>query len=582
MSRPTSTLLGSKALEAILKGVNAIYEPVKRTFGPSGSNALLFRVWNRGSRITNDGVTVSECQTPKDIHVRLVAESFKEASKKTNEKVGDGTTLTTLLGGHLFNTIYKKITEKSSLFGADVSDNVMEIKKSILESSEKVKEAIKKSAKQVKTLAELEKISTISVEDAELGKVIAKMAWEVGVDGFIDVVEGYKGEIETEIIKGMRFPAKIPGKGFINNVARFEMVANNCPVLVTNYDLDNVVQLANVINPLLKKNPKLILIAPSFSAEVLADLFKACYNLTADGQRVKGTFDIFPVSVPSLRTEQFEDLAIYCGAKFIDKAKGSKLQNAGEGSLGFLEKLVVKSSENKEDAIAVGGAGVTGEKNESKEVGFEIKEKADKTPIQVRIEELKGQLKETPQESFKKLLERRIASMGSAVGVIRVGDSTEASSLYRKLKIEDAVYACKAALRGGYVKGGGLCLKEIADRLLDTDILKETLKAPYEQIKSSGITEIGADVIDPAEAIYYGIEHSTQVVANLITVESITAEIEDPSPEEGNFAIANWLKHLVITQKIKEGQLKANEAEAWSDSMGGLTEDEYEKDNENK
>lgn len=578
MSRPTSTLIGKKALDAVYRGVNHVLDAVGRTYGPEGRNALLFRTWNRGSRITNDGVTVSECQEPKNQHERLAAEAFKEASRKTNEKVGDGTTLTTVLAGKLFNDVYHLISQQDSPIrvGGVSSVGVMTIKRTILQEAEKIKEKIKESAKKIESLEELERIATISVEDGKLGKVIASMAWEVGVDGFIDVVEGYKGEIETEVIKGMRFPAKVPAKGFVNNSARFEMIAKDCPVFITNYALDNAVQLGQALDGFLKNNPKLIIIAPSFSESTLTALFTSMYGIGNQGQKVKKPgVDLFPVAVPSLRTEQLEDLAVYCNARFIDKNKGHKLQGVSPSSFGFLEKLVVKDSEAKEDAMAIGGRGTISIPDDKIEViGAEGSIK--KTPIEGRIDILKAQLEETREVKFKKLLERRIASMGSAVGVVRVGDSTEASSLYQKLKIEDAVYACKAALRGGYVRGGGLCLKEIADELPEDNILRPTLLAPYEQIQTSfdGGLEIGEDIIDPAEAIFYAVEHATQVVANLATVEVITVEIEDSDPSEGYFAIAKQIREFVISDKITKGQLNENQAEAYRDANGGLTEDE--------
>jgi chaperonin GroEL len=565
--RPTKTIVGSKAKNAILKGVNAIYNPVRATFGPEGKNALLYRTMNRGNRITNDGVTVADCQEPKDQFIRMAADTFKESCKRTNEKVGDGTTCTTILGGKLFNEIYKQIDESNNEFTEKSSRvGVMTLKKQILDSAEVIKEEILKSAKKVKTLKELEKIAIVSVEDEKIGKIVAKMAWDVGIDGFIDVIEGYKGEIETEVIKGMRFPAKVPAKAFVNNPNRYEMVAVDCPIIITNYALDNAGNVATTFKNLSNTTSKIIVVAPSFSENVLVNMVNATKN---------GYF-FYPVLAPSLRTEQFEDLAIYCGANFIDKNKGLKLQNIRPEDIGFIEKIVVKDSENKEDAVITGGMGTKNESNPiiKQKAGFT--EEPEKTKVEERIEILKGQLAETKQENFKKLLERRIASMASAIGIIRVGDSTQASSLYRKLKIEDAVYACKAGLRGGFVKGGGLCLKEIADKL-DDNILKETILAPYEQIQSSveGGIEIGEDIIDPAEAIYYAVEHATQVVANLITVDSMTVEIEDSAPEEGSYAIAKAINELVITERINKGQLKDAEKEFERDELNGMTIDEF-------
>lgn len=555
MVRPTKTISGKKALEALRRGVNAIYEPVRATFGPEGRNALLYRTMNRGNRITNDGVTVAECQEPKDIHVRMAAQTFKEACKRTAEKVGDGTTGTAIIGGKLFNEMYNILDESQNLLSIKGKRGVMTLKREILASAAIVKEKIRASAKKVETLEELEKIATISVENPALGKIIAKMAWEVGIDGFIDVVEGYKGEVETETIKGMRFPAKVGAKFFVTNPSRYEMVIENCPIIITNIGLDNVSRIAQMFNDLNKATSKVIVVAPAFSTDVLVNFVNAA----------KTGYFIYPVAAPSLRTEQFEDLATYCGAKFVDSAKAAKLENIRPVDLGMLEKIVVKESENKDDAVITGGKGTKEQPNQQE------------TAVEQRIAVLKGKMGEMKQENFKKMLERQIASMASAVGIIRVGDSTQANSLYLKLKIEDAVYACKSALRGGYVPGAGVCLKEIADTLPEDDLLKISLCAPYDQIQNSvdGGFAVDDNVIDPADAIYYAVEHATQVVANLITVDTITAEIEDSSPGEGEQSIARVLMEYVIADKIAKGQIKEGEEEMWRDSMGGLTDEEF-------
>jgi chaperonin GroEL len=563
--RPTKVLSGEKALEAIHKGINAIFLPVSKTFGPEGKNGLIYRTLNRGNRISNDGVTLAESIEPRDQFIRMAAQTFKESCKKTNEKVGDGTTCTTIIGGELFNSVYKKLDSGNSVIGGNKT-GVMTLKKEILESAKKVKELIKKSSKQIKSLKDLEKVAIISVEDEELGKIIAKMAYDVGIDGFIDVVEGYKGGIETEVIKGMRCPAKVPAKAFVNNPARYEMTAEDCPILITNHAMDNVGSFAQSFNDIQKSTSKLVVLAPSFSENVLVNFVNANKN---------GYF-IKPVKVPTLRTEQYEDLAIYCGSTFIDKAKGKKLSSVTAQDLGFIEKIVVKDTEAKEDAIITGGQGtkIIESPLSVNSVGYEKKEDKTKSAVEERIETLKGQLAETKQEMFKKLMERRIASMASAVGVVKVGGSTEAESLYKKLKIEDAVYACKSALRGGYVKGGGICLKEIADKLPEDDILKSVITAPHDIIKET-VDKIGENVFDPTEAIYYAVEHATQVVSNLLTVNTMVVEVEQNLPEEGSFEIAKMLKEYVISDKINKGQLKAGEAEAYKDSLGGMTEEEF-------
>lgn len=573
MNRPTKTLIGGKARKAVFDGVMSIYEPVKLTFGPEGKTALLYRTFNRGSRITDDGVTVAETQEPKNPHIRLAAQAFKEACKRTVEKVGDGTTATAVIGGRLMMGVYALLSDNAgSEFTAKKQGNrnsvgVVTLRKKLFATAELVKAKIKEKAVKVDSLEQLEKIATISVKDAELGKVIAKMAHEVGVDGFIDVVEGYKGEIETEVIKGFRFPAKVGHKAFVNNPARYEMVMKDCHVLITNYDLDNAASVGRMFQQLNSVTSKLIVVAPHFGDNVLANMVGA----------FKEGYFIYPVKAPSLRTEQFEDLAINCGATFIDKNKGRNIQNAKAQDLGFVEKMVVKDTEAREDAVVTGGAGTREELVKSSAEGEVDGQKT--SAVAERIEVLKSQLKETQQEQFKKLLERRIASMSSAVGIIRVGDSTQASALYRKLKIEDAVYACKAALRGGYVKGGGECLKEIVAELElpDTDLLKAALLHPSELIQGSveGGIVITDDIIDPAESIYYAVEHAVGVVASLATVEVITPELEQPDPAEGSFAIARALVEMVLTEKKHYGQIQEGEEEAARDAMNGLTVDEF-------
>jgi chaperonin GroEL len=541
----TLTLKGDKAREAIGRGVRAIYKPVSATFGPQGKNALIYGKFNRGPRITNDGVTVAEVIDPKDPFIKLAAQAFKEMCKRTNEKAGDGTTGTSILGGKLYETVDRLLSENTTAFTSKGNQGVMTIRKQILAEAVKVKEAIRASATKIQTLEELERIATVSVEDPVLGKTIAQMAWEVGVDGFIDVVEGYKGEIETETINGMRFPAKVAAKAFVNNPARYEMVAQDCDVLLTNHAIDNAGEVAPLFQLLSSKTTKLIVLAPSFSDDVLINMTHA----------IKGGFFLYPVTVPALRTEQMEDLATYCGATFIDKNKGKKLKNVSHTDLGFLDKLIVKDTEAREDAVAMGGKG--------------MQEVEGKSAIEDRIETLKAQITETKDQIFKTMLERRIASMASAVGVIRVGSSTNADTLYRKLKIEDAVFACRAALRSGYVKGGGLCLKEIAETLSDDSILKPALLAPYEQIQENagGAIEITEDIIDPADAIYYAVEHATSVVANLITCDVIVAEEPEYSPVDGDFAIARSISEGTIALKRHLGLLKESEEEAERERM---------------
>lgn len=559
----TKVLLDNEARQAILDGVSTIYEPVRRTLGPHGSNALTYGVFGRPSRLTNDGVTIAEVIEPLDDYQNLVAKAFKDGAKKTNEKAGDGTTSTVVIAGKLINNILSELMASASSIGTSSKGGAMDIKRRLATSVKNVISQIKEKAHKVDTIEELVKIATVSIEDPELGKIIAGMAWEIGEYGFIDIVEGFKGEIETEIIKGARFPAKIVAKGFVNDPAKFRMVAQDVEIIVTNYKLDNVSVVSKFLNPLLNDHKKIAILAPEFSKEVTEDLFQACYKLLTEGGKIakqKTSLDIYPVKVPSLRTEQFEDLAIYFGARFINKDQGDKLQNIRESDLGFLDKLVVKDSEIREDAIATGGKGTKG-----------LVETGAESPVAQRIEVLKKQVEETKDEADKNHIRRRIAGLSSAVGIIRVGAASESELYYLKKKIEDGVYSCKGALEEGYVKGGGLCLKEISETLSEDDPLRLALRAPYEQIQENaeGEFEIGEDVIDPAKVVRLSVEHAISVASNLITAKIIIPEVRERSPEEGYSEIASAIRIYNKLYAKEQGILKENL-------------DEIEKDNKTR
>lgn len=552
----TDTLTGAKARKKILEGVNLIYDTVKITLGPEGRNAILPRTFNRGPRHTNDGVTIALNIQPKDEHVRLAADAFKEGASKTNELAGDGTTTTTIIGGHLINKIFRQLldqdTPSARLQGTSAPKHrgVRAIRRDMKDAKDLVIAEINKLAKPIKTLIDLEKIATISIgrEDIETAKTVAKIVWEVGrdasgsfIDNHIDVTEGYKGEIETEVIKGMTYPAKVAHRAFVNKPERYEMVAEDVAVFITNYKLDNQFEIVDIIGRI--QAPKLAIFAPEFSAGVIKSLIETTKN---------GLF-CYPVKCPALRTAQLEDLAVYTGAKVLDKDSGRKLMNVTAEDLGFAEKIIVKDVENREDAVLIGGKG-------------EKIKRGEGTLIQERTDILKKQLKEARNEIDKKQLNKRIANLSSAVGIIRVGASTSAEGLFLKLKIEDGVYACKAALQEGYVKGGGLCLKEIAEKLPE-NILTDTLKEPYNQIQKNagGDLEIGKDVIDPAKVVRLEVEHGVSIAATMITTDISIPDIREQSPAEGYNEIATAIRYFASWYAKQHGMLKDSEDSAEED-----------------
>lgn len=547
--RNTKTLLGSEARKKILSGVNAIYEPLKLALGPASGRALMYRTFGRGPRMTEDGHTIAQIIEPKDEFEKLVADTFKEGSSKTNTRVGDGTTTTAVIAGKLINDIFSKLSGSELSLVGDSRLNLKKTSRELLELSKQIQEKVREKAQKIKTLEDLEKIAFVSLGDEKIGKIVAKIVWEVGADGFIDVVEGYKGELETEVVKGARFAAKPGGKAFVNNPKRFEMVAEDCKVILTNYKLDNLGQVIEMFSKVLKTNKKVIVLAPDFSPVVLKSIFNTIFQPLNNGSLGKTQYDIFPVKIPSLRTEQIEDLAVFFGATFINKDTGKKLENIEESDLGFVNKLIVKDTENREDAIALGGQG---EKERNMKIAN--KEYQVSSSIEERIKVLKQQIIEQRIDSHKKLLERRIASLGSAIGVIRVGASTDAESLPLKMKIEDAQYACKSALEEGYVAGGGLCLKEIAEEMPES-LLTKAIKAPYEQIQENNEEpfEVDKNVIDSAKVVRLSVEYAISIAANLITCKILIPEEREKSPAEGYEQIAKAINlHNVLWAK-REG-----------------------------
>jgi len=550
-----------EARKAILRGVNEIWNTVRLTLGPEYGTVLLHRSFNRGSRITNDGVTIAKCIEPKDKFENLVATAFKEAAAKTGERAGDGTTSTICIAGKLINDAFSKIQDNDKndirLRGMDNYDTgTIALKKHILSQIPLIKEEIKKVTKKIKTREELENIADVSLGgNREVAKIVADMVWQIGIEGFITLGDSFTGKIETETIEGARFPMKIAANRFLNNPEKYEMVAQDCDVMVTNYAIDSLRDFADFWNSL-KKN-KLIIFAPSFSDEVLIQIVKLISpRQMPDGSLVPSGLQIWPIKCASLGSEDntphnFKDLAVFCGAAFIDKNAGMKLKDVKEYDLGFLEKCTVKSVEDREDAVLLGG-------RSSKEV------------IKERIEILKGQKEKTKMPEHKALIDKRIASLASAGGIIKVGAPTDAEALPLKHKIEDAIYACQNALRFGYVEGGGICLKKIAEKLYEKDeLLKNSLMSPYNQIQENAGYKlaISKEIIDPAKVVELEVEHGLGVAANLITCKAIIPEIDDRDENEGNREIA---KAILIYAKLwgkREGLLQEGISEAEKETL---------------
>lgn len=545
----TVTLTGGEARRKVRAGVSKIYNTVKRTLGPEGKNALLPRTFNRGPRITNDGITVIElARQLKDSHERLVAEAFAEGSKRTNELAGDGTTATSVIAGSLYLELSDKLPNDNIPSAFDNSSiGVRKLRKEMKDAKDEVVNRIKEMSTPISTLDDLKNVAVVSIgkEDKEASDKVAELVWDIArgsegeyLDNHIDVVEGYKGELEVEKTEGLRFPAKLASKWFINRPEKFEMVCQDVHVLITNQAIENPMEMVLILQNLMKGGvSQLAIFAPSYSSLVLQSLIKTA----------QGGYPLYPILAPSLRTEQLEDLATYTNATVINK-ESRRLGSVTVQDCGYTTRIVVKDTEIKDDAILLGGRGHGSER------------------VKNRIQELKGQLVEAKTELSKMVLERRIANLGAAVGVIRVGASTSAEQLYLKLKIEDGVNACKAALQEGYVKGGGLCLKEIAEQMPE-NVLTNALKSPHAQIleNAGGTLEIGEEIIDPTKVIRLEVEHAIAIASQLLTTDILIADEADRPVYDGYETVARAIAKGVFYDAKHRGLLKESEDEAEAD-----------------
>jgi len=495
---------GAKARQSIRNGVNEIYDTIKTTLGPAGRNALITRDY-RTPRITNDGVFIAKNIELDDECEQLVAKSFVQAASETNEGAGDGTTTTMVLGGALINKCMDTIERSITPLGGS-SENVVKLRKEIMAAKDLVVKEIEKNTKKVETIEQLIDIATVSVEDPELGKMVAKMVWEVGVDGYVDVIEGMNGIIETELIKGMKFSGKF-APPILTNMNRKQSEVDDCPIICTNYHLENPDEFLEVMQKLYKLgHRKVVLLANNFKPEVIMQML----------QLQKNKMFVFPMKAPSLTSDEWDDVCAVVGSTLINKEKGDLFTQLTEENIGRVERIVA----NEKDIVITGGN------------------------AKGRAEMLKDQIKVEKLPEFKERLKRRIASLGSGIGVIRVGAKTDVEIGYLKLKLEDAQYACKAALSDGYVRGGGMCLKDIAKKLKD-NVLTDVLEAPYNQIaENMGVEsfDVPENIVDPAKVVRLAVENACSVASTIITTDSIIADKKDRDDYDAFIKIAEALK----------------------------------------
>src|SRR3990167_6624565 len=505
---------GVSARRKILSGAIKVGEIVGMSLGPFGRNAIIKTKYSP-PQILNDGVTIARNIMLDDDIEDLGAQTLIEGSMKTDDRAGDGTTTTVILASKIVEEYVKRIEEEDSSHsglgtigeGNIGVANVNKMAREILDTGKIVIEQLKKMSRPMKK-QDLKNVisSSLGVLVPEFVDSLAEIVSAVGKDGHISVDDNWhtKYGIETELIEGMKFLGTY-ATSYMINTKRKESIQEDVGILICNHDIATTKQMETLLKEVVQKGVrKLVIIANKFETPFVK-LMASTVNMARQGD--VRLIDYLCVKTPSLTTERFEDIAIFCGAKFYDKNRlDIDLSKADMTGLGFIKKIIV----NEDEVNLIGGAGTEQIKlkNKDKDIGSFL------SPVENRVDLLKKQI------------QIRIGSLKSGMGVIRVGAVTEGERVLVKRKIEDSIHSAQNALEEGVLPGGGLALKEIAEKLGEKHPMYFPLRAPYDKIQegAGGELKIPETVIDPLKVTRIIVETACSIASSLITVEVGIAE----------------------------------------------------------
>ena len=521
-------IFGDEARKKLQAGVDAVANAVKITLGPKGRNVVLDRQYDT-PLITNDGVTIAKDIELEDAFENMGASLLKQVSIKTNDVAGDGTTTSALLAQVIVNEGMKNFTA-----GA----NPVMLKKGINKATQVVVEELKKQSVAVEGRNDIEQVASISAGDEEIGKLIADAFEKVGKDGVITIEEGKTLETTLKLSAGMQFDRGYLSPYMSTNMEKMVAELEDCYLLVTDKKISNVQEILPILEHVVKQGLKLLIIADDIEGEALSTIIV---------NKLRGTFTCVAVKAPSYgdkRKEILEDIAILTGATVVSEEKGYSLANASFDMLGRAKTVKV----TKDTTTIVDGYG-------------------DKTALEERKQVIKSQIQNSTSSFDKEKLTERLAKLSGGVAVISVGSATEVELKEKKLRIEDALSATKAASEEGIVAGGGTALlqtKPALKKFIETlkgdektgaEIVLKCLEAPIKQIaensgKDGGVimhvieTEhkqnfgydaykdeyvdmFKAGIVDPTKVTRSAIQNATSVASTLLTTESLVAEIKE-------------------------------------------------------
>ncbi len=526
-------LYGEDARKALQAGIDKLSNTVKITLGPKGRNVVLDKKYG-APLITNDGVTIAKEIELEDPFENMGAQLVKEVATKTNDIAGDGTTTATLLAQALVSEGMKNVAA-----GA----NPMIVKKGIQKAVDAAVDELKKIAHPVTGSSDIARIATISAADETVGKLIAEAMEKVTSDGVITVEESKTAETDCDVVEGMQFDRGYISPYMVTDTDKMEAVVDDAYILITDKKISNIQEILPLLEKILQAGKKLIIVAEDVEGEALATILV---------NKLRGTFTCICVKAPGFgdrRKEMLQDIAILTGGQVITSDLGLELKDATVEMLGRAKQVKV----TKENTTIVDGAG-------------------NKDAIKDRITQIKNQIEVTTSEFDREKLQERLAKLSGGVAVIHVGAATEVEMKEKKLRIEDALAATKAAVEEGYVAGGGIALlnvipavKALLDTAENTDeatgikIVLKAIEAPIRQIAAnaglegsviidaivrSGKTGYGFNfateeyvdmfetgILDPTKVTRSALQNASSVAAMVLTTESLVTDKPDPAAD---------------------------------------------------
>ncbi|MBR4726990.1 MAG: chaperonin GroEL [Clostridia bacterium] len=533
-------IYGEEARKALQAGVDKLANTVKITLGPKGRNVVLDKKYG-APLITNDGVTIAKEIELEDAFENMGAQLVKEVSTKTNDVAGDGTTTATLLAQALIREGMKNVTA-----GA----NPMVVKKGIAKAVDTVVESLKANSKPVSGSNDIARIGTISSGDEEIGKFIADAMEKVSADGVITVEESKTALTESEVVEGMQFDRGYISPYMVTDADKMEAVIDDALILITDKKISNIQEILPLLEQIMHAGGKLVIVAEDVEGEALSTILV---------NKLRGVFTCVCVKAPGFgdrRKEMLQDIAILTGGEVITSDLGLELKDTQLAQLGRARQVKI----SKENTIIVDGAG-------------------DKADIASRVAQIRLQIENTTSDFDREKLQERLAKLAGGVAVIKVGAATETEMKEKKLRIEDALAATKAAVEEGCVAGGGVALLnavacvdamlegcEDADEKTGIKIVRKALEEPVRQIAanaglegsvivnailSSGKNGYGYDfakdlycdmaeagILDPTKVTRSALQNAASVAAMVLTTESLVTDKPDPAADAAANAAA--------------------------------------------